>query len=637
MVGPNPRGLVMTVLMLSALGSGLRGRAAQNPDQASGLASLQRAFKQPPEDSKIMMRWWWFGPSVTQAELEREMRAMKEGGIGGFEVQPVYPLALDDPDHGFRNYLFLSDEFIEMLRFTSSKAHELGLRIDLTLGSGWPYGGPSVPITQAAGKLRFEAVAVKSGADRVPLPYITTGEKLIAVFLAKGGPKNFLGGTAREISDLRDGTVQLPSGLQGPHVLLFFISSRTGQMVKRAALGAEGFVLDHYDGVAVENYLKSVGKRLLEAFGSSPPRAIFCDSLEVYGSDWTSDLLEEFRRRRGYELEPYLPALVSDIGEKTGAVRHDWGQTLTELLSERFVVPLEERAREHRTLFRANVYGVPPAILSTSGLVDLPEGERGEARLRGFAPTRWASSASHLYGRPVTSSETWTWLHSPAFRATPLDLKAEADVHFLEGINQLIGHGWPYSPPSAGEPGWRFYAAAVFNHHNPWWIVMPDIAKYLQRVSWVLRQGKPANDVAVYLPTDDAWAHFTLGNATVSEAMDNLLGPRLIARLLESGYGFDFIDDTAINQLGKVENGALAVNASRYPIVILPGVERMPVATLQKLEDFVREGGILIATRRTPSLAPGLMDGETQTDRVREMSRRLFEGASAPAHFVKNE
>ena len=166
---------------------------------------------------------------------------------------------------------------------------------------------------------------------------------------------------------------------------------------------------------------------------------------------------------------------------------------------------------------------------------------------------------------------------------------------------------------------------------------MPDIALYLQRVSFMLRQGMPANDVAIYLPTDDAWAQFTLGNATVSEAMDDLLGPRLIARLLESGYGFDFIDDAAINQLGKVEKGVLAVNANRYPIVILPGVERMPVVTLGKLEGFARYGGILIATRRTPSLAPGLMDGETQTDRVREMSRRLFEGASAPAHLVKDE
>ena len=69
-------------------------------------------------------------------------------------------------------------------------------------------------------------------------------------------------------------------------------------------------------------------------------------------------------------------------------------------------------------------------------------------------------------------------------------MKAEADLHFLEGINQLIGHGWPYSPDIAGEPGWRFYAAAVFNHHNPWWIVMPDITRYLQRVSFAASSGQ---------------------------------------------------------------------------------------------------------------------------------------------------
>ena len=161
------------------------------------------------------------------------------------------------------------------------------------------------------------------------------------------------------------------------------------------------------------------------------------------------------------------------------------------------------------TRFRSQTYGTPPVTLSSNALVDLPEGEG--SHWRRFTATRWASSASHLYGRPVTSSETWTWLHSPVFRATPLDMKAEADLHFLQGVNQFIGHGWPYSPPAAGEPGWRFYAAAVFNDHNPWWIVMPDITAYLQRISFLLRQGRPANDVALYLPTDDAYARFTPG------------------------------------------------------------------------------------------------------------------------------
>ena len=101
-----------------------------------------------------MMRWWWFGPAVTKSELEREMRLMKEGGIGGFEIQPVYPLVLDDAATGIKNLPFLSDEFIEALRFTSEKARELGLRVDLTIGSGWPYGGPQVSISQASSRLR---------------------------------------------------------------------------------------------------------------------------------------------------------------------------------------------------------------------------------------------------------------------------------------------------------------------------------------------------------------------------------------------------------------------------------------------------------------------------------------------------
>ena len=69
----------------------------------TGGVSLWNSFVKPPDDARIMMRWWWFGPAVTHEELEREIRAMKEGGIGGFEILPVYPLALDDPARGIHN------------------------------------------------------------------------------------------------------------------------------------------------------------------------------------------------------------------------------------------------------------------------------------------------------------------------------------------------------------------------------------------------------------------------------------------------------------------------------------------------------------------------------------------------------
>src|SRR5262249_44122424 len=209
-----------------------------------------------------------------------------------------------------------------------------GLRFDLTLGSGWPFGGPQVQIGQAAGSLRHERVKISESARRVPVPNIVAGEELIAVFLARAQGQSIVGESIREIIDVKDGIVSLPASLEGRDEVLFFISSRTGMQVKRPAVGGEGFVLNHLERAATDHYLDTVGNRLMRAFGSTPPYAIFCDSLEVYNQDWTRDLLNEFRKRRGYDLKPYLPGLITDIGPKTAAIRHDWGKTLTELLNE---------------------------------------------------------------------------------------------------------------------------------------------------------------------------------------------------------------------------------------------------------------------------------------------------------------
>ncbi len=375
----------------------------------------------------------------------------------------------------------------------------------------------------------------------------------------------------------------LPADLAGANTVLLFISSPTGQQVKRPSLGSEGFVLDHYSRAAVDAHLKVVGDRLMQAFGTHPPYAVFSDSLEVYSADWTPDFLDQFRKRRGYDLTPYLPALAGDIGPKTLDIRHDWAKTLTDLVDENYLTPINEWAKQHGTRFRSQTYGYPPVVMSSNALVALPEGEG--AQWRALSSTRWASSASHLYNRPVTSSETWTWLHSPVFRATPLDMKAEADLHFLQGVNQLVGHGWPYSPETAGEPGWRFYAAAVFNHHNPWWIVMPDITKYLQRVSFMLRQGKPANDVAIYLATDDAWAHMQNGQATINNYLARTMNPEIIPQILNAGYNFDFIDDRAIASVGIP-----------FKILVLPEVERIPPETTQKIAPLSPQRAAIVQT-----------------------------------------
>ncbi len=618
-----------------------KGFGGAPPSDSPGkcaVSNLQDHFRKPPEDSKLMMRWWWFGPAVTAEELDREMRLMKEAGIGGFEVQPVYPLTLDDPGNGLVNLRYLSPEFLDAVRSTARTAQQLGLRMDVTLGSGWPFGGPHITPELAAEHLRCLRLPVKEGSRRIQAPQLGEGERFLAAFVASGDMKQFDASSLREITSREKGSLVLPSPSSGPRVLLVFVAGLTGMKVKRAAVGTEGLVLDHYRRAALEKHLEAVGQPLAEAGGGSI-RAMFCDSFEVNDSDWTADFLEEFHRRHGYDLKPYLPALVADVGSPTAAIRHDWGQTLTELFNENFMAPLQEWCHQHHVQSRVQAYGEPPAALSSYRFVDLPEGEQGEegSRWNNFTPARWASSAGHHYGAPVVSAEAWTWIHSLVFRATPLDLKAAADEQFLEGINQLVGHGWPYSPANVAEPGWYFYAAGALNQHNPWWLAMPDLALYLQRVSFLLRQGRPANDIAVYLPTHDAWAHLTPGRVDLWEATRLRLGPAILPSLLEAGYNVDFVDDEVLARLGHIDNGRLVIADQAFPIVILPGVERIPSSTLAKLAEFARTGGLLIATRRLPSLAPGFMNRETESSAVARQVAELFKAPSAPGHFISPE
>jgi hypothetical protein len=603
---------------------------------AAGIDDMRKGFAKPPEDARIMMRWWWFGPSVTKAELERELRVMKDGGIGGVEVQPVYPLLPDDPVTGHKNLPYLSDEFLDMLKFAAQKAKELGMRFDLTLGSGWSFGGAKTPITEAAGQLRVERVKVDAATKRVPVPSMIAAEKLLGVFLSNTGGNAVAESDLKELIDIRGDNVWLSDGAASGSEILFFISGKSGMQVKRPSFGAEGYVLNHLDKPSVDNYLKNTGDRLFQVFDKTTiPFSVFCDSLEVYNQDWTDDFLVEFRKRRGYDLKRYLPALVADIGPKTADIRYDWGRTITELFNERFMIPMLAWSNQNGTRFRIQGYGLPPAAISSNQWADISDGEGAQWKV--VRAARWASSANHVYGRNVTSSETWTWLHSPSFRATPLDLKAEADIHFLQGINQLIGHGWGYTPPEVEYPGWRFYAAGAYSEQNPWWIVMPDLAAYLQRLSWLMRQGTPQNDVALYLPNADAYAHFTAGRVHLIDAERELVGEKIMPAIFEAGYNLDFFDDEILKTVGKVEKGSLLLGASKHRVVILPGIERIPLASLKKFEAFVNDGGILIATRRLPAAVPGLAVTEKERAEFKQIVQKLFGGTNPSVSFVEKE
>ena len=178
-------------------------------------------------------------------------------------------------------------------------------------------------------------------------------------------------------------------------------------------------------------------------------------------------------------------------------------------------------------------------------------------------------------------------MHSPSFRATPLDLKGEAHEHLLNGINQLIGHGWPYSPADAPGLGWFFYAAGALDDRNPWWPAMPQLNAYLTRLCWLLRQGEPVADVAVYVPNEDLFA--AMGTAvggsldTWREANRRIPGA-VPATIRAAGLDYDLIDDDALE----------ITPADRYRVVVVPANDHDPDATATWLEQVIAVGGSVI-------------------------------------------
>jgi hypothetical protein len=614
--------------------------------QAPSVDALRKNFMNPPNEARPMVRWWWFGPAVVKPEILRELQQMKADGIQGAELAFVYPEVLDDPAKGLKNLPFLSPEMLDDVNYAQSEGRKLGLRIDVTLCSGWPYGGPHITLAEAVTRLRTAEVPVPAGATTVAVPTVVEGKTIAELgrtrFMIDGLQKLAVGDSilsaviaksiARPVAPTSgrgrnggpppidwDAASAKPIQVSGSQITVtpsdtartavFFIQSHTGQEVKRAAVDTDGWVLDPFSHDAVAKHLEKVGEPLVKAFGATPPYAIFSDSLEAYGADWTPKLPEEFKKRRGYDLIPHLPELVAGGTPAADTIRHDYGKTLTELINENYLKQIADWAVAHHTKFRSQTYGEPAVSFSSQNIPQLAEGEGPQ--WRAFSTLRWATSANHVFNHDVTSGETFTWLHSPVFRATPLDMKTEADIDFIMGENQIICHGWPYSAPDGEvpEPGWSLYAAASFNNHNPWHPVMPAVTAYIGRMSYLMRQGKPANQVVILLPTDDAWAGFRPTQTTVTGAMGPRITP-LMSPILSAGYNADFIDADAIN----------AVGLGTHQILVLPPTDRIPLETLKKIAAFAAVGGKVIAVGRAPSIDP---EGKTLPE-LTSISKQLF-------------
>jgi len=581
-------------------------------------------FREVPNAARMRMHWYVFGPAWTPEEGERQLKLMADAHIGGVLLFPAYPIALDNPSEGIRNQAFLSPEYLSVLRSIAGSCQRLGLTLDMVLGTGWPYGGPTVTLDQSAHSIRMARARYSAGAAWSP-PALQEGEAIVGSF-------------TRGAAGWQPIHAGEPAGADGE--VLAFYSTPTRMEVKRASLGAEGWVVDHYSQESLSRYLRDIGSKLLGAIPKGQLRSIFCDSFEVYRATWTARLPEIFAQSRGYDLPPKLPALFDASDPDSRDVQCDFWRTLAEQTEDAFVRPLAEWALANGVTSQVEAYGTPPVSIRSYRHVDIPVGEHYE--WKEFSSSRWASSGGHLAGKPVILAEAWTWLGLPnRFADTLEQLKLCSDLHFLSGINALYGVTYAYSPLKLGSPGWVPYFGPATNHTSPYWPYFSHFADYVNRATFVLQQGKPVADVALYLPMEDVMAgggtEQLLPNWAVRDRLSSNGPPPefslknalryesdVVKGIITNGYAFDGVDTFTMNSGMRAQEGRLRLGDGDFGVLVLPNLTGIDPESFERIEAFVQGGGILIATRRLPERAWGLRERERRSARVREITSRLF-------------
>lgn len=497
------RGRLIVVLTVLAM---VGGAKADSGPPAADWAAVTRTMRP-------WTYWWWMGSAVDTNNIARQLEQYHAAGLGGVHIIPIYG-ARGWESHYIR---YLSPQWMAMLAFTVREADGLDMGVDMTTGTGWCFGGPTITAEEA---------------NAVPVVRVTNG--------------------------------------------VYTVTQRPTAKVKRAAPGDEGWMLNPFYPEAMTNYLRWFDA----AFAQAPrpwPRAQYQDSYE-YESAWAPDLLAQFARRRGYRLQDEWAALFGhETNDEAGRVKCDYRETLSDIMVEQTIPAWVAWSHAHGFITRYQAHGAPGNLLDLYACADVPETEMFHLD-RSRLVSKFASSAGDVAGRKLVSSETGTWL-GEHFTGTLGEMKGLVDDMFLSGINHVFYHGCCYSPATAPWPGWVFYASFEMNPRNLIWRDVPALNAYVARCQSFLQAGRPDNDILLYWPIYDLWSAPQGLEQELTVDGKKWFQGRPIGKtaqwLWERGYQFDYVSDRRLAKAKAVKQAIIVPRCERMPVETFSNLLRL--------------------------------------------------------------
>ena len=562
--------------------------------------------------------WWWLGSSVSKPEIDRQLQSLKNAGFGGLLICPLYeyenPVLPSIP--------YLSDEWNEMFKYACVRGKELNLGIDMTIGGGWPMGGPWVSKDHGERYLRFEKKRVVVGpGQRFELADEPGKDPIECVTCLKDfnqpGAK-----PAVVITPKSRGNKKVWEVPEGTWDVLIARLGYTKFDVYVAGPGAVGPVFDFWSADAFANLVEPF-PGLLKKTGNAKPTYAYCDSYEGRGG-WTPDFFNAFAEANGYDLRPFLHHFLKEDGTpENQRIWHDHRYTISRL-HVAFTKRWTQWAHQQGIQTLYQWIGDPANPLDTCAEVDLPDA----------APA--AVHAAHIMGKRLVSNETFTWGAGHNFNGTLDYFRKAADSRsgILGGVNLAMFHGAPFTPAAEPWPGPMYYAGANFSETQPWFPHLKYLNTYLARLQQTLQHTKPDVEVLVLSSLHDSWLVFNKqgwdsgqplvwrnsehpgeGGVTVAA---NLVG------LLESrGIPADLCSDKLLQEMVQAKGGRLVTPGTSYKVLLVPALGCVEPETLKKLEQLAANGATILfigtIPRAIPRGLPLAQDTSSSTARLEKM------------------
>lgn len=573
------------------------------PASDAGLDALE-GFASPPPGYGEVPFWWWTGDPLDKERLLWQLDKLHAAGIPGVQINYAHDPAM--VTYPAEPPIF-SEPWWEIWRWMAGECRKRGMGIGL---SGYTIDWPGHDNL-------FRKIGVNDGSLRgAHLRVKTAGAKGRTPFSMEL-PGGVVSATARRM----EGKKPEP----GPGTdLLDKITGNRLEWTPPKGLWQVAVVYAESPEWSVDPMNPASGAKVIERFFqpfadhcpgdlSKALNYFFHDEL-TFGVDgwlWNGQFAAEFKKRKGYDILPLLPALFIDIGPETPKVRLDCADVMVSLEEENFFRPIFEwhwsrgimyacdpgsrgkNPSEFGDYFRCVRWYAAPGHDTPGGKADLIK-------------DKVSSSMAHLYRRPRVWLEGY---HSLGWGATPATIFDSSCKNFLYGASLLNLHGLYYTT-HGGHWEW---APPCFHFRMPYWEHMGSFMKYFERLGYLLSQGAHRCDVAVMYPVAPLEAGMG-GEKTVAAAFET--GTRLY---MDHGIDFDFMDFESLAR-AEIRDRQLLVSGEAYRVLVLPGMAAARWSTVEKALAFYRAGGVVIATGALPAASDRAGREDAELDKaVREI------------------